>query len=57
MPVLIFHSNADRGIGSSIKLKEDFKPKDILVILKGQGHAGIIDNPIYQKEMKKLLEK
>jgi pimeloyl-ACP methyl ester carboxylesterase len=57
MPILIFHGNADRGIGSSIKLKEDFKPEDRLVILEGQGHSGIIDNSIYQKEMKKLLEK
>jgi alpha-beta hydrolase superfamily lysophospholipase len=57
MPVLIFHGNADRGIVSSIKLKEDFKPEDRLVILEGQGHSGIIDNVIYQKEMKKLLEK
>jgi len=57
MPVLIFHGNADRGIVSSIKLKEDFKPEDRLIVLEGQGHSGISDNPIYQKEMKKLLEK
>jgi len=56
MPVLIFHGNEDRGVGSSIKLKEGFKPEDRLIILEGQGHSGINDNPIYQKEMKKLLE-
>lgn len=59
MPVLLFHGDADEEIhhGSSIKLKEGFKPKDRLIILEGEYHRTITDNPIYQKELNKLLEK
>ncbi|MFQ3174013.1 MAG: alpha-beta hydrolase superfamily lysophospholipase [Flavobacterium sp.] len=58
MPVLIFHGDADEEVhyGSSIKLKEDFKPEDRLIILEAENHNTISDNPIYQKEVKKLLE-
>lgn len=58
MPVLIFHGTADEEIhhGSSIKLKEDFKPEDRLIILEEERHRTITDNPIYQNELKKLLE-
>jgi dipeptidyl aminopeptidase/acylaminoacyl peptidase len=58
MPVLIFHGDADEEVhyGSSIKLKEDFKPEDRLIILEGENHSAITNNPIYQKELKKLLE-
>jgi alpha-beta hydrolase superfamily lysophospholipase len=58
MPVLIFHGNADEEVHyeSSMKLKEDFKPEDRLIILEGENHSTITNNPIYQKELKKLLE-
>jgi uncharacterized protein len=59
MPVLIFHGNDDQGThyGSSVKLKEDFKPGDRLIILEGQGHKNITSNAVYQEEVKKLLDK
>ncbi|MEB8345136.1 alpha/beta fold hydrolase [Flavobacteriaceae bacterium KMM 6898] len=58
MPVLIFHGDADDEIhyGSSIKLKENFKPEDKLILLEGEKHNTIGENPIYQKELKKLLK-
>jgi esterase/lipase len=58
MPVLIFHGDADDEIhyGSSIKLKENFKPEDKLILLEGEKHNTIGKNPIYQKELKKLLK-
>ncbi len=58
MPVLIFHGDTDEEVhyGSSIKLKENFKPEDRLLILEGENHSAITNNPIYQKELKKLLE-
>jgi alpha-beta hydrolase superfamily lysophospholipase len=58
MPVLIFHGDSDDEVhyGSSIKLKEVFKPEDSLIILEGENHSTITNNPIYQKELKKLLE-
>ena len=59
MPVSIFHGDSDEVvyIGSSVKLKEDFKPEDRLVILEGQDHIYINENPVFQEEVKKLLEK
>lgn len=59
MPVSIFHGDAD-GVayfGSSVKLKEDFKPEDRLIILEGQDHKYINENNVFQEEVKKLLEK
>lgn len=59
MPVLICHGNTDEEIhhGRLIKLKEDFKPDNRLIILENESHRSISDNAIYQKELKKLLEK
>jgi pimeloyl-ACP methyl ester carboxylesterase len=56
-PVVIFHGDADNTIyhGSSMKLKEHFKPADTLFTLKGQGHGGMNDNEEYQEELKRLL--
>jgi len=59
MPVIIFHGNKDEVIyyGSSLKLKELFKPADTLVTLNGQGHNGISDNPEYLTGLQKILSK
>lgn len=57
-PVIIFHGNQDDVIyvGSSYKLKELFKKEDRLIILNGQQHNGINENPIYKKELKNILQ-
>lgn len=57
MPVVIFHGDQDNTIyfGSSLKLKEEMKPIDTLIILKGQGHNGITDNPEYITAMRAIL--
>ena len=59
MPVIIFHGNKDKVIyyGSSLKLKELFKPADSLITLNGQGHNGISDNPDYLAALKNILYK
>jgi len=57
MPILIFHGDADKKIPyeASVKLKEHFKPEDRLILLEGEKHNTFPYNPIYQKELKKLL--
>ena len=57
MPILIFHGDTDEVIHyeASVKLKEYFKPEDRLILLEGEKHNTIGENPIYQKEIKKLL--
>ena len=57
MPVVIFHGDLDEVIyhGSSLKLKEKFKPKDKLITLEGQGHNGMTDNRAYLEVLKGLL--
>lgn len=59
MPIVIFHGNQDAVIyyESSLKLKEQFKPKDTLITLRGQGHNGMTYNEEYQNEIKKILVK
>jgi pimeloyl-ACP methyl ester carboxylesterase len=59
MPVIIFHGDADEVIyyGSSLKLKENFKKEDTLIILHNQGHNGITDNEVYKEQLKMLLNK
>jgi pimeloyl-ACP methyl ester carboxylesterase len=59
MPVVIFHGNSDQVInyGSSLKLKKQFKAKDTLITLNGQGHNGMTDNEEYKKELAKILTK
>lgn len=58
MPVVIFHGNQDEVIyyGSSLKLRELFKPSDTLITLNNQGHNGITDNPQYQSALAALLK-
>ena len=57
-PITIFHGDADDLIyyGSSLKLKQDFKPGDTLITLKGQGHFAFTQNPEYIAGMKKILQ-
>jgi uncharacterized protein len=57
MPVIIFHGDRDEVIyyGSSIKLKEEFKPDDTLITLDGQRHNGITENEQYRAELEKVL--
>lgn len=49
MPIVLFHGTSDRLIDhqSSIKLKELLKPSDTLILLTGQGHNEMSDNPQY----------
>jgi len=59
MPVIVFHGNQDEVIyyGSSLKLKKEFKAKDTLITLNGQGHNGMTDNEEYKMEIRKILTK
>ncbi len=56
-PVVIFHGNKDEVINyrASLKLKNDFKKGDRLIILKDQGHNGITDNLDYQNSVNSIL--
>ena len=56
-PITIFHGDIDEviNISSSIKLKPLLKENDELIVLKGQLHNGINNNPIYQKRIKQIL--
>ena len=58
MPVVVFHGNQDGVIyyGSSLKLKREMKPTDTLIILDGEGHNGITDNPEYIRALGKILK-
>jgi uncharacterized protein len=57
MPVVIFHGDRDEVIdyGSSLKLKELFKPGDTLITLQGQGHNGMTDNADYRVVLRDIL--
>ena len=57
VPIIIFHGDSDKVIyyGSSLKLKEDLKPGDQLITLKGQGHTGFTYNPEYVVDLRKIL--
>lgn len=59
MQVIIFHGDLDEVIyyGSSLKLKNEFKPQDTLITLSGQTHNGMTDNPDYLTAVRKILEK
>ena len=56
--VIIFHGNADEVINynASLRLKNNFKKGDSLIILNNQGHNGMTDNIDYQKAMEKILD-
>jgi alpha-beta hydrolase superfamily lysophospholipase len=57
-PVVIFHGDKDEVINykASLKLKNNFKKGDRLIILKDQYHNGITDNLDYQNTMKAILD-
>lgn len=57
-PVLIFHGDADELVyyGSSLKLKEHFKPGDKLITLPGVGHLGLNKNEQYLTELAAALK-
>lgn len=57
MPVFIFHGTLDETIdySSSLELEKLFKPEDNLILLEGEKHGAISNNPQFQKELKKLL--
>ncbi len=59
MPVVILHGDQDEVIyyGSSLKLKELFKPQDTLITLNGLGHNGITYTDVYKTEIAKILMK
>ncbi|REC60370.1 alpha/beta hydrolase [Chryseobacterium pennae] len=56
-PVIIFHGDKDEVIhyNASLKLKNNFKKGDSLIVLKDQYHNGITDNLDYQNSMKIIL--
>lgn len=58
MPIVIFHGNQDEVINynSSVRLQELQKSKAELIILNRQGHNGMTDNPVYQMELRRILE-
>jgi uncharacterized protein len=57
-PVIIFHGDRDETIyvGSSYKLKELFKPGDRFIVLEGQRHNGINNNPVYLEHLQEILK-
>ena len=57
MPIVLIHGKEDEVIPyrSSLMLKEIMKKTDTVIILEGQSHNGMTDNPEYQREIKKLL--
>ncbi len=57
-PVIIFHGDKDEVIHykASLKLKNNLKKGDSLIILKDQYHNGITDNLDYQNSMKLILD-
>lgn len=59
MPVVIFHGTNDKVInyGSSLKLKEHFKPQDTLITLEGQEHNGIAKNVDYITALSEILRR
>ncbi len=59
MPVLIFHGTNDKTNphSYSLQLQNLFKPKDKLILLEGEGHDNISNNPQFRKELKILLGK
>lgn len=59
MPVVVFHGDIDEVIyyGSSVKLKQHFKPEDTLITLQGMNHNGMTENPDYTISIKNILSK
>jgi uncharacterized protein len=59
MPVVVLHGDQDEIVyyGSSLKIKEHFKPQDTLITLEGLGHNNFLDTGVYRKEIERILEK
>lgn len=57
MPIVLIHGKQDEIIyyNSSVKLKELIKPTDTLITLNNQGHNGMTENPLYEEEIKRIL--
>lgn len=57
MPIVIFHGDEDEIVyyGSSLKLREHFKPEDRLITIEGAGHNNISENDKFIREMGILL--
>ena len=58
-PIAIFHGEQDEIIspGSTEKLQAYLKPSDSVIMLKGQGHNGMNENPIFRRELAKVLSR
>lgn len=59
MPIVIFHGDSDKLIDyhSSVRLKKLLKPADTMILLKGQGHNEMSDNPEYVDAINKILNR
>ncbi len=57
VPITIFHGLNDEVIAydRSVELKEYLKKRDHFISLPAQGHGGIDANPIYLRDIKKIL--
>jgi pimeloyl-ACP methyl ester carboxylesterase len=57
-PIVLFHGDRDEVIyyESSLKLQKLLKPTDKVVILPGEGHNGMTDNPQYRHELAAILQ-
>lgn len=57
MPIVIIHGKEDEVIPyrSAIRLKDHLKKTDTVIILEGQPHNGMTDNPEYRREIQKAL--
>lgn len=57
-PVVIFHGDQDKKIPITVsyRLKEQLKPSDKLIILKGQGHDQFEKNGDYLRALSTVLE-
>jgi esterase/lipase len=57
-PLTIFHGDKDEMIyyGSSLKLKQYFKPGDTLITLHNQNNQGIDQNPDYLEALESVLK-
>jgi pimeloyl-ACP methyl ester carboxylesterase len=56
-PIVIFHGDQDEVVyyGSSLKLQPLLKPQDQLITLRGAGHNGMTDNPVYRRALMEVL--
>lgn len=57
-PIVIIHGQDDKKINveASLRMKPFLKPTDELIILENQPHERFIKNPIYLKELKRVLD-